>query len=116
MLRETYKRAFEQKGYSVSVSSNAQQAVMSCDEQRPDAVVLELQLRLHGGVEFLHELRSYPEWHDIPVILHTMVPIQSLQPYQKAMKQLGATIYTYKPATSIQKLLSVVADAIAVKI
>jgi len=38
---------------------------------RPDVIILDLMMPKMDGFEFLHELRSRPEWQDIPVVVVT---------------------------------------------
>ena len=83
-------------------ASSAQQAVHMCDSARPDIVVVDTALTGHSGVEFLHEFKSYHDWHTIPVIVWSM---QHMTPAQKtALTQLGAVDILYKPKTSLAQL------------
>lgn len=107
MLARTYRQAFEHVGYSVMVARGAQQALDVAEEQRPDVIVLELQLTTHNGIEFLYEFRSYGEWKDIPVIINTHVTPQALASVEKIIRQdLGVKELLYKPRTSLQQLIS----------
>jgi DNA-binding response OmpR family regulator len=110
VLGQTYSQALEQAGHHVRLMHGAQSAVRSADAQKPDIVVLELQLVGHSGVEFLYEFRSYPEWHNVPIILHTMVPPQSLTISEALIEQLRISAYLYKPSTSLRKLVSTIAE------
>lgn len=103
-LANIYKQYLQTAGHQVYISKGAQEAVQLADEYRPDIVVLELQLTGHSGVEFLYEFRSYPEWTGIPVLLHTLVPPQSLTISEPLIEQLNIQGYLYKPATSLRKL------------
>lgn len=114
-LRNTYISALQAAGFSAAGAGSAQSAIRACELQIPDVVILELQLHSHSGVEFLHELRSYAEWQDIPVILHTLVAKQDLQGFDHAFKTLQVVGYAYKPETSLKKLVGLVGDIITVK-
>lgn len=113
VLANTYSQYLHGEGNEVNTAHNAQSAVHSADESKPDIVVLELQLAGHSGVEFLYEFRSYPEWQDIPVILHTMVPPQSLTISELLIDQLRIAGYLYKPSTSLRKLNSTLGEVLA---
>lgn len=113
ILARMYRQAFEQDGYDVSHVADAQSAINMADKQRPNVVVLEMQLTLHSGAAFLYEFRSYVDWFDIPVVLHTLIPISRLQPYQRALDELGVSDVLYKPETSLQSLLSVISNRCA---
>lgn len=106
LLAETFYRAFTAAGHEVLVCASAQSAVFAADAVKPDAVVLELQLIEHSGIEFLYEFRSYPEWQNVPVILHTNVPpSEFLHSGEILKKELGVGIYLYKPLTGLRQLL-----------
>ncbi len=108
-LGNTYKQALEAAGHPVQWALHAQDAVHSADAQRPELIILELQLAAHNGIEFLYEFRSYPEWQDIAVILLTMVPPASLAITTEMMDRFRIVDCLYKPATSLKRLVSAVA-------
>lgn len=108
LLAQTYQKALKEAGIGVQWEASAQNAVMAIDKKRPDLIVLELQLTGHNGVEFLHELRSQHDWQDIPVLLHTLVPITDLQLTPALQGQLGIVGYLYKPQTSLKHLVETI--------
>lgn len=112
-LRKLTKAAFERAGLSIATASSAERAIAHCEEQQPDVIVLDLQLRGHSGVELLHELRSYPEWQQIPVVLYTGVPKTALAGFEPAFTLMGIQGYYYKPETTFRKLSETVLDLIA---
>lgn len=115
VLAHTYTQVLQHAGHTVTTVMSAQGAVEAADQQAPDVVVLELQLPVHGGIEFLHEFRSYDEWQQIPIVLHTYTPAQTLAPVQEALQQtLGVRAFLYKPQTSLQQLTQTVRDVVEV--
>lgn len=112
MLGGIYKAALEHAGHTVTWRQHAQAAVHASDASAPDVVVLELQLPRHSGIEFLYEFRSYPEWQDIPVVLHTFVTEHVLEDQHKHFETLGVTQYLYKPMSSLQQLVRAVNEAV----
>lgn len=105
ILAKQYQKAFEHAGVEARICADAQTAVIAIDDKRPSVVVLELQLAGHSGVEFLHEFRSYEDWADIPVVVHSSVPEYAIGASKNTWKQLGVTRYFYKPKTSLQQLV-----------
>lgn len=88
---------------------------MAADQIRPDIVVLELQLIEHSGIEFLYEFRSYSDWRNIPVIVHSHVPAQEFGASEKLLsKHLGIGEYLYKPHTTLNQLLRSVNEQLPV--
>lgn len=108
ILARQYQKAFAGSGIDVALCSNAQSAIVSIDEKTPDVIVLELQLAGHSGIEFLHEFRSYEDWSNIPVIMHSSVPEYAVGADSKIWKQLGVERYFYKPKTTIKQLVGAV--------
>lgn len=77
---------------------------------------MELQLVGHSGIEFLYEFRSYPDWQNVPLIIHTHVPPSEFAGARDLlMKELGAHTYLYKPHTSLKKLLGTIREALPVE-
>ncbi|HUS26776.1 MAG TPA: response regulator [Nevskiaceae bacterium] len=111
VLAQTYGRALEHAGHSVSHALTAQHGLDSADAHLPQVVILELQLSAHNGIEFLYEFRSYPEWEGIPIIINTYIPLPELAAVQVVLtKELGVRGCYYKPQTSLQLLLRSVVE------
>lgn len=106
-LAKTYATALQAADFTVRVSADAQAAIHEVDTRRPDVIILELQLADHNGVEFLYELRSYPEWQNIPVIILSQLSEREIGIGVAAMHKLGIVHYAYKPQTSLEDLLSI---------
>jgi DNA-binding response OmpR family regulator len=113
LLGKAYQTALTRAGHQVMWQRSAQAAVDAADKTPLDVVVVELQLPGHGGVEFLYEFRSYPEWQRVPVVLHTFVPQQHLPTRQFAA--LGVAAYLYKPAASLRHLVRAVNTVLPVQ-
>jgi len=105
LLATIYKEHLNAHKYNVRVVGGVQKAIYEIDKLRPDLVILELQLSTHNGYEFLYELRSYSEWQNIPVLVHSMVPLDDLNLDTNVSSELGIIGYLYKPNTSLSKLL-----------
>lgn len=113
LLARNYYDALKTAGYIVTAVPSAQAAILAADEAKPDAVIVELQLVGHSGVEFLYEFRSYADWQTVPLIVHTHVPPSEFAGARDLlMKELGTHTYLYKPHTSLRKLLGAVHEAV----
>jgi DNA-binding response OmpR family regulator len=108
ILAKEYKRAFKEAGIDTDLCSSAQNAIMSIDNKLPDAVVAELQLTGHSGVEFLHEFRSYEDWASVPVFVHSKIPEYAIGADSNTWKSFGVVRYFYKPNTSMKQLIGAV--------
>ncbi|HUC88072.1 MAG TPA: response regulator [Candidatus Binatia bacterium] len=116
VLSNTYAEALRRAGHKVGTASNAQTAIDVADEYSPDLVVMELQLSVHNGVEFLYEFRSYNEWQTTPVIVQSFVPPSEFKLTSGLWQQLGIVSYLYKPRTSLQQLLTTIEDQLVTDI
>ena len=106
VLADIYRTVFEAAGHTVRRSVSAQDSVFAVDERQPDVIIVELQLVAHSGIEFLYELRSYSEWQDIPVIIHSCIPPTEFEDSSGLLSGLlGVRTYLYKPQTTLTKLL-----------
>jgi CheY-like chemotaxis protein len=112
ILAKNYLSALKSAGHDVVWRSSGQAAVHAADEVRPDVILLELQMPGHNGLEFLYELRSYPEWQDIAVILLTMVPDMALRSEEPILERLGVKGYLYKPQTKLRHVVLAVERAL----
>ncbi len=104
-LADSYAQAFAAADHQVFWRTDAQAALAVIDDHAPALVVLELHLPKHNGVEFLYEIRSYPDCDDIPVLLHTNVPQDHPGIGRDYWPQLGIHDYLYKPETSLDELV-----------
>jgi DNA-binding response OmpR family regulator len=92
--------------------SDPQMAVTSADINRPDIVILDLFLAGRSGVEFLYELRSYPDWQHLPVLIVGHLPSNELAEYADALMELKVHKYLPKHTTSLKELLNEVESAL----
>src|SRR5688500_605476 len=91
ILARTYQRALTP--HAVIVARSAQAAVSAMDSEVPDLVILELQLGRHNGIELLYELRSYPDWQMVPVVIHTLVAPGTIELSGDVLKGLGVVSF-----------------------
>ena len=114
ILGGAIKNAFEAFGFKVTWKRSAQTALDALDEQVPDLIILELQLGLHNGIEFLYEVASYPEWQHIPVIVHTINARAQDEIFAASFKQLKVNEVLYKPKTTTTQLLKAVKQLVPI--
>ncbi len=112
VLGGAIKTGLERAGLEVWWRRRAQSALDALDEHVPDLIVLEVQLGVHNGIEFLYEIRSYEEWQQLPVIIHTLNPQLKEPTFQAAIKQLGVEHVLYKPQTSMKQLIQAIAQTV----
>lgn len=101
---KTLKRA----GYDVNWQVDPQVALDNADEQLPGVIIIDLVLAGHGGIEFLYEFRSYPEWQDVPIVVYSSLSAEELRGALKGFGHLNVTDYHYKPHTSLTELTTTI--------
>lgn len=111
-LALTYQKALTLNGFRTKWCASIQDAIHILVKRTFAAIVLELQLPRHNGIEFLYEYRSYPEWQNTPVILHTIVSSHTLIPSREILEDLGVKRYLYKPETSLTNLISTINEVL----
>jgi DNA-binding response OmpR family regulator len=84
-LAEQYVRILDKAGYRSKVAFNALTAIRLIDDFCPDAIILDVLLTGNTAFALLHELQSYGDTGNIPVILCTNLAgdlsIGELEPY-----------------------------------
>ncbi|MEI7539209.1 MAG: response regulator [Candidatus Saccharibacteria bacterium] len=84
-LAEQYKRSLNSQGYDVTIASHAIAAIQLVDDIHPSAIILDVLLTGSTAFALLHELQSYSDTGDIPVIICTNLAgdlsIEDLKPY-----------------------------------
>ncbi|MFA9421900.1 MAG: response regulator, partial [Gammaproteobacteria bacterium] len=69
--REIMVRTLEDAGWQVSEAGNGREALERMAQERPQVILLDLMMPVMDGFGFLAELRTRPEWQQIPVIVIT---------------------------------------------
>ena len=74
-IRLTYSRVLAMDGHHVQVAATAEEALSEVEQERPDAILLDLKMPLINGVGFLYRLREDPANQDIAVGVITGAPV-----------------------------------------
>ena len=84
-------------GFGTKEASDGQEAVDACKGEMPDAILLDWNMPVKNGLEFLNELRLLPGG-DVPVVIFCTTE-GSIDHIQQALKA-GANEYIMKPFDS----------------
>jgi len=112
ILGEMYRTGFREAGFTVDWSKTASGAVLLADKKIPDVVVVELQIARHNGVEFLYEFKSYAEWMDVPVVIHTLLSPEEVVAVSSLPAGLKIVGVLHKSHTLLQDLVTAVDAAV----
>lgn len=107
ILSESYELSFKKHNYQIKIVRDAQSAIYAVDKKVPDLIILEIQLAIHSGIEFLYELRSYSEWQAIPVLILSVVSRSEFSDSEYILfKELNVFDYCDKSKVSIEDLIN----------
>lgn len=93
-MRETIKSRLLRAGFRVVEAGDGAEALARVDAERPDLVLLDVEMPVMDGMEALRRLRERHAKLDLPVI---MVTSRSSGDDVVAAFEKGANDYVYKP-------------------
>ena len=68
VIRKFARRILEDLGFAVDEAPNGKDAAAYCGRAMPDAILLDWNMPVMSGIDFLHELRRM-EGGDAPIVL-----------------------------------------------
>lgn len=74
---ELARELLEDAGIIVSEARNGREAILSLENEIPDAVLMDIQMPEMDGLEATKYIRSVPEWVNLPVIAMTAHAMKS---------------------------------------
>ncbi len=96
------KYCIEDFNYNPLVAFNGQEAINILKSKPVDMIILDLQMPVMDGFEFLNWLKDHEEYSSIPVIVYSgMTDIDTVQEVLK----YNVYGYYFKPITQIDQLL-----------
>ncbi len=104
----TIQSYLEAKGYRLIVAENGQEAIALAKAEKPDLILMDIQMPVLDGLSAIRQLRQDPDFQTIPIIALTALAMAGDQ--EKCL-QAGADDYLSKPVRlrelveCIQKLL-----------
>ena len=109
LMRNLISRIIENtQGLSVCARAmNGQMALDKIDEAKPDVIVLDVEMPVMSGIDFLRERKK--RHIDIPVIVLSSIATEGASVTMEAL-ELGASDFLTKPNGSVSADLSSVAD------
>jgi len=99
----------EVQGFRFMLAKNGFEALASLEVEKPDLILMDIQMPGMGGLEAIERIRQQAHWQDIPIIALTALAMSG---DQERCLAAGANAYLSKPvklkqlAQQIQQLLS----------
>jgi twitching motility two-component system response regulator PilH len=106
---DQYRLVLEASDYIVKIFDNGVAAIEAIDRARPDVIVLDMLLPGTTGLTLMHELQSYSDTGNVPVILCTnladQVKLEDVAPYGVERILDKATMQPYDLVTAVRSVL-----------
>lgn len=91
------------EGYEVVTAYDGKEALQKIEEEKPDAVILDVMMPEKNGWDVLREIRANPETEFLPVIMLTALA-QDRDIEEGTL--LGADVYLTKPFEPTELILA----------
>jgi len=109
--RKLARDVLQFNGYRTTEAINAEDGIEIARSDKPDLVLMDIQLPRMDGIEAFRHLRTDPETGEIPVVAFTA---SVMNEDRQRILDAGFEAYLSKPI-SIKELLSTVGDVIAAR-
>ena len=97
VIRMVAKKILQELNFRTEEAQDGQVALDSCRKSMPDAILLDWNMPVMNGIEFLHKMRSLPGG-DKPVVVFCTTE-NDIEHIQQAI-EAGANEYIMKPFDS----------------
>lgn len=97
VIRKVARRILEDMAFEVTEAEDGSVALRTCQQKMPDAVLLDWNMPVMSGIDFLKELRKTPGGNDPVVVFCTTE--NDMSAIVEAM-EAGANEYIMKPFDS----------------
>ena len=106
MVRELIKHTLEGKGYEVISVQNGQEALELLKNKIPDLIMLDVQMPVMDGYNFIMKKWNDPAFKNIPVIV-----LSAMGKTEPLFKRYGVKAYMIKPINTqdlLDKIQSII--------
>lgn len=108
-VRDIYSTKFKREGFTVVTARNGEEGLSMIKKERPDVIVLDIQMPVLDGLGVLQALRRDRELTKIPVVVLTNIDSDVMF---KEVGRLGAAeYYLVKALTDPQKVVDITLEA-----
>jgi len=80
--------------YEITEAENGEEALAAVAKQRPDLILMDIQLPIMDGYEATRRIKANPAWKDIPIIVVTSY---ALSGDEAKARDAGCDAYVTKP-------------------
>ncbi|MEI9966477.1 MAG: response regulator [Candidatus Moraniibacteriota bacterium] len=108
-IREIYQVSLKGADFEVVTAADGEQGLVVIKNERPDIILLDLQMPIMDGFEVLKKLDKDPELSRIPVVILSNVDDEMA--FKKAGK-FDTRFYMIKALTSPQKVIETISEVL----
>jgi len=109
-VRKVTSRLLERHGYEVLLAKDGMDAIAKLEDQKPDVMLLDIEMPRMDGFEVASLVRHNPNLEDLPII---MITSRTGEKHRERAFQIGVNAYMGKPFQEDQ-LLETIAELLAV--
>jgi DNA-binding response OmpR family regulator len=109
-IRDMYSTKFRLEGFDPICAINGEEGLKLIREQKPDIIILDMQMPVKGGLEVLAEMKDDPSINTIPVII--LSNLSDEKTHAKVGKFDGAHFYIIKALTTPQKVVDIIHEVL----
>ena len=110
-VRDIYSTKFKREGFAVVTAKDGEEGLSVIKKERPDVVVLDLQMPILDGLGVLQALKCDRELAKIPVVILTNIDSDVM--FKEVGRLDAAQYYLLKALTEPQKVVDVTLEAMA---
>jgi len=105
-VRKVTSRLLERHGYEVLLAKDGMDAIAKLEDQKPDIMLLDIEMPRMDGFEVASLVRHNPNLEDLPII---MITSRTGEKHRERAFQIGVNCYMGKPFQE-QQLLDTIAE------
>lgn len=110
-IREIYGMKFRREGFTVVTARDGEEGLQVVRQERPDVVLLDIQMPVLDGLGVLKILKGDPDLAKIPVVILSNINDEKM--FQEIGDLGAAKYYLVKSLTDPQKVVDKTVEALA---
>lgn len=110
-ILDIYSTKFKREGFAVVTARDGEEALLVIKRERPDVILLDIQMPMLDGIGVLKVLKSDPDLAKIPVVV--LSNIDSEMMFHKISELGAAQYYLVKALSTPQKVVDLTLEALA---
>lgn len=110
-IRDIYTTKFRREGFVVVMAKDGEEALQVIRQERPDVILLDIQMPVLDGIGVLKVLRSDETLSKIPVVILSNIDSEAM--FHEIGELGAAQYYLVKALSTPQKVVDLTLEALA---